>query len=294
MATTEAKPGILFTDQFDRFFRTHEAQRWSLSDVTSKLSTVDWTLVTQDQIDAVRASMLVESHNPVYMMVLLGMFRSDHEMASFIVTWGYEEFKHYAVLRTYLEVSGMVDKAELAMELDQTRAGPWGEEERQFSRIKSFTYTMLQEQVTGQFYQKFADSVEEPVLQNILRLVSGDEYRHCQYYLEKGRQELAEDNSRMKEVDDVWLKFEMPGPTFIPDYDTHVAAMGGVVSRGADNYKQILSKVKDLIGIQHMAKLALDRSYRQKIQDKWGVDLGEIARDIIKPRLPSFSLPSFR
>lgn len=227
-------------------------------------------------------------------MVLLDMFRHDHEMTSFLITWGYEEFKHYAVLKSYLETSGKVDKRELAAELDMTRAGPWGEEERTFSRIKSFTYTMLQEQVTGLFYQRFAVGIEEPSLKEILRLVSGDEYRHCQYYLEKGKQELVKDKRGMREVDEVWLTFNMPGPTFIPNYGMHLEAMGKVVPRGADNYKQILSKVVQLIGPLHMAELALDHSYRQQMQDKWGVDLGEIARDIIKPRLPSFSLPLFQ
>lgn len=290
--TVEAKPGTLFTPQFDRFFRTHETQRWSLSGIN--FGAIDKTKLTKDHVDALHAAMLVESHNPVYTLVLLDMFRHDHEMTSFLVTWGYEEFKHYAVLKSYLEASGMVDKGELTAELDQTRAGPWGEEERKFSRVRSFTYTMLQEQVTGQFYQKFSDGVEEPVLRDILRLVSGDEYRHCQYYLEKGREELAKDKRGMREVDEVWLTFNMPGPTFIPDYDKYLAAMGKVVPRGPDNYKQILSKVAQLIGPLHMAELALDHSYRQKMQDKWDFDLGEIARDIIKPRLPSFSLPSFQ
>lgn len=292
MPQIEARAGTLFTPLLDRFFRTHEEQRWSLSGI--RFDEIDRSKLTQDHVDALRATMLVESHNPVYLMVLLEKFRADHEITTFIPMWGYEEMKHYAVQRTYLESCRMVDTAELVREIDVTRAGPWGEEAMTFSRVKSFGYTMLQEQVTGQFYQVFGDGVEEPVLKGMLRLVSGDEYRHCQFYLEKAKQELAKDKKGIKELDDLWVDFNMPGQTFIPNYDRHLEAMGRVVPEGVGNFKQLVSKVVQLIGVPHTAKLALDHSYRQRMQDRWGFDLAEIARDVIKPRLPSFSLPSFQ
>lgn len=285
------KPGELISREFDKFFRTHETQRWVMGDIDFSLAPYD--KVSPLQIKAIRGALAVESHNPVYTQVLLEMNRPDHEMTSFIVTWAYEENKHYMVLRQYLLDSGKMDRDELKAELGVIRSGPWGDEERNFSRIKSFTYTTLQEQVTGFFYQKFAEGLDDaPLLKLILHLIGKDEYRHCQYYLMKAKQELAQDKGRMREVDEALLTFGMPGPTFIKNYSEYGVAMTEAIGGKGDSLKQIVLKVKDLTGLQHIVELAMDRSYRRQLEEQYGFDLGEIARDILKPRLPSFSLPS--
>ena len=134
--------GTLFSPRFDRFFRTHEKILWQFSAID--FGGIRKELLTQEDIDAVRAAMLVESHNPVYTLRLLEFFRHDHEMASFAVTWAYEEMRHYAVLRTYLEATGMVDNQELAQSLDHTRKGDWGRDTLTMSAMQNYTYTMLQ------------------------------------------------------------------------------------------------------------------------------------------------------
>ena len=271
MVETALEPGVMFTPQFDRFFRTHEKVMWDFSALD--FSTIRKDQLTQEDADALRAAMLVESHNPVYTMRILEYFRHDHEMTSFIVTWSYEEMKHYAVLRTYLEACGMVDVPELHQELDVTRAGPWGDMEMGLTNVQAYTYTMIQEQVTGRFYRAFADHTKEPLLQHILRLVSKDEYRHCQYYLDKGKKELEQDRSKLKEVDDVIANFQMPGHTFM-DPERHYTEAGlKVAPVDVSAMKETVDKIGQMTGKMHLFKLATDRGLHRKLQDEFGLDL---------------------
>lgn len=272
-STPKNPAGVLFTPHFDRFFRIHEKVMWQFNDLD--FSTLQPELLTPEDLGAVRGAMLVESHNPVYTSRILNYFRQDHELTSFVVTWAYEEMKHYAVLRAYLEATGMVNVQELAQELDETRAGLWGEEEMGFTHVQSFTYTTLQEQITGLFYKRFAETTREPLLKSILNLVSKDEYRHCQYYLEKAKMELAEDKHRMDEVDALLLRFQMPGPTFIRDYNKHSQAMMQVAQMDMSAMKETLDKVTQLTGKFHLLKLATDRSFHRKLKEEWGMDLGQ-------------------
>lgn len=268
------QPGTLISPEFDRFFRLHEKVMWQLSAVD--FSKMQPERLGDEEVEALRGAMLVESHNPVYTMRILEYYRADHEVTSFVTTWGYEEMKHYAILRTYLESSGRVDKAELARELDITRAGQWGDEETQFTRVQSFTYAMVQEQATARFYKRFADYTKEPLLEEILRMISKDEYRHCQYYLDKGKQELSLGGNRMREVDEVLLNFRMPGPTFIKDFDQFTETALKIAPIDLSAMRETTDKVAQLTGRLHVVKLAADRKYRQKMSDEWGFDVGSL------------------
>ena len=267
-------PGTLFTPRFDRFFRSHERVMWQFGAL--RFDEIQPHLVTDTDIDAIRAAMLVESHHPVYEQYLLEYFRHDHEMTSFIVTWSYEEMKHYAALRTYLEALDVVDSEDLGQELARTRSGEWGEEwhqeEQRFTLVQSYTYTMLQEQVTGLFYKRFAGVAQEPVLKELLLLIGKDEYRHCQYYLEKGQEALSQDRHLMEEVDDVLLHFQMPGPTFVENYPQHREAMLKVANLDLAALKESLDKISQLTGKLHIVRMATNSAFLRKLRDEWGID----------------------
>lgn len=262
-------PGTLFTPRFDRYFRTHEKVMWQFSAIN--FDEIQRHLITDADIEAVWAAMLVESHNPVFTQYLLEYFRHDHEMAAFIVTWSYEEMKHYGILRTYLEATGLVNVAELEQELLVTRAGPWGDVEKLFTPVQSYAYTMLQEQVTGLFYKRFAQTANEPVLKHILQLVGKDEYRHSQWYLEKGKEALAQSKGRLEEIDDVLLRFQMPGPSFMQNYEKHGQAMLKVANLDVLAMKETIDKIGQLTGRFHLLKLATNGAYLNKLRDEWGL-----------------------
>lgn len=239
-------------------------------------------LVRETDLVAVRGAMLIESHNPVYTKVLLDYFRYDHEMAAFTVLWSYEELKHYAVLRAWLEASDLVDVFALEQELEVARAGDWGQQQSEYTPLQWFTYTMLQEEITGLFYKKFAARAAEPVLRDILLLVAKDEYRHCQWYLDKAKDLVAGDKKLMEQVDEVLLKFEMPGPSFIQDFEQRYVKEMREATASPDvvGLSEVLHKVSQLTGKLHLLRLATSREYLRRLQDDWGLDAKTALRAI--------------
>jgi hypothetical protein len=257
------------TRLFGRFFVLHEQMLWSLSDIP--WDQIDRSLLDEPTIAAVRGSMLVESHNPVYASVLLAKFRNDFAVANFLALWTYEEFKHFAGLKAYLEATEFIPSETLAAELATTRAGEWVIPDR-YTDLMMATYTMVQELVTGIFYKNFAMRVQEPVLRNLLLQVGKDEYRHCQFYFEYAKQLLDADRSRLDEVDTALLEFEMPGATFIPDYDRHGLAMLAAAQPGVGAFREVLTKVGNLVGKLHLLRLAGNATYRRRLEENWGMD----------------------
>lgn len=262
-------PGQLFSPEFDRFYRTHERVMWDLGSID--FSAIQPELLTDTDIQAVRGVMLVESHNPVYTQFLLDYFRHDHEMAAFVVTWSYEELKHYLALRAYLEACGRVDAADLGAELEQTRAGALERQEKDFTPVQFAAYAMLQEQITGSFYKRFSEAAKEPVLKQLLSTIGKDEYRHCQWYLEKGKQALMQDPRRIGEVVEVLTHFTMPGPTFIQNYSDYTKAFLRSVKLDTGALRESLSKIEQLTGKLSAITSGTRVTYIRKISEGFGI-----------------------
>jgi hypothetical protein len=266
MATAASDPS---TRLFGRFFTNHERVLWKLGDIPWEQ--LDRARLDEPTLAAVRAAMLVESHNPVYASTLLGKFRHDFEATNFLAVWTYEEYKHFAGLKAYLEVADAVPPAELAKELAMTRAGEWVIPDH-YTDLMMATYAMLQELVTGIFYKNFAMHVQEPVLRTLLAETGKDEYRHCQWYFDYAKRKLDADKSRIAEVVATLLEFEMPGPSFVPDYERHGQAMLAAANPGPGAFREVVTKVSNLVGKFHALKLAGNAAYRQRIQDNWGLE----------------------
>ena len=82
--------------------------------------------------------------------------------------WGYEEFKHYTALRTYLQspaLESFVDMEDFDRELKAARSGEWGNKERGYTPLQIPFYRGVQEIFTGVFYEAWGRNTEEPVRQ---------------------------------------------------------------------------------------------------------------------------------
>lgn len=259
--------GTFITPDLQKFVEGHEKMNWKVGGINFK--GIQKGLLIQDDIDALLGSMLVESHNPVFTAGLMEYNRSDHEMTTFLSYWAYEEAKHYGVLRTYLEATEMVNPNELEDMLRETRAGVWGEEETSWTQVQTLTYTTLQEITTHIFYKRFAERTKEPVLKGMLADLGKDEMRHCQWYLKKAKQTLGEDRGhRLEEVDQILLRFRMPGTTFVPDYPKHEAAMIKAAAPGINEKRQVLGTITNIVGPIHATKLIATGAYKKKL-DQW-------------------------
>jgi hypothetical protein len=257
------------TQAFGQVFMNHERMLWLLSDVP--WDQIDRNCIDEPTLAAIRGAMLIESHNPVYASHLLMRFRNDFPMTNFLALWTYEEFKHFAGLKAYLDFAEGRPLNSVTEELVETRSGEWSLPAH-YTDLMLTTYTMVQELVTGIFYKSFAQRVREPVLRNLLAQIGRDEYRHCQFYFDYSKRLLDGDRSRLDEVDTALLEFEMPGPTFVPDFPRHSAALQAAANPGLTSFREALGKISKLVGKAHMLRLASHGVYRRRLQENWGIE----------------------
>ena len=100
--------------------------------------------------------------------------------------------------------------------------------------------------------------------------------RHCQYYFEYAKRVLDADRSRMDEIDTTLIEFEMPGPSFVPDYDRHGIAMLVAANPGPGAFREVITKISNLVGNMHVLKLAGNSAYRRRLEDNWGMDTRQL------------------
>jgi len=299
--TTNNPAGVsFFSPKFEKFWRIHERVMQPLTGENGfDFGTIQKDKLNQTDIGGVMAAMHVESHNPVYTEELQRKFRHDFEMAAFIGTWSYEEMKHFYVLHEYALESGLVDPNELAAELEITRAGPWGEDVRRYTEPQIYTYTMIQEQGTGRLYYLSAKQTEEPLLKRVYNYLSGDEYRHCEFYLYKGKQAIEKNPGVVPEMVEAAIQFEFPGPGFVYKYPEKKQALNEAAKPSIKDVASVVGRVGELFGTQRMIEIALDPANRRAFEEKYHVDIiqilresaGQAIKDALRSRLPFFSFP---
>lgn len=277
----------LITPAFDKYYRNHERMRWEVSDIP--FDQIDRDLVTADQVAAVRWAMLIESHNPVVTADLLTYYRLDHEGAADAIVWGYEEFKHYLVERTYLQspaLADLVDLEDLDRELTATRAGEWGNKERGYTPLQVPIYRGIQEVATARYYYALARHTEEPVLKGLATLIAKDEVRHSEREFDKADVEWFKmpRTQALEQADEVLLGLDMPGLTFIPDYQKYKEPVRRATGIGVVDVVIVLKKISALVGKAHMLDLARRREFRDKVMGDYNLDPGEVVRQFVLGR----------
>lgn len=186
--------------------------RWSVErDV--RWDAIDAALArTQPEIlAALRDAALIEAYHPVNLAGLLAETWEDVDAGVVFSLELYEGFKHFHVLRRYLDAVGH----EPAITDDEIVAGrraglaiPHDPNEGLVERLVEF---MLSEHLAGYFFRRLADQAAEPVLAGILALVADDEVRHAQSASDLLEKRLAADPSLAARVLDAAVAFHHYG-----------------------------------------------------------------------------------
>lgn len=165
-------------------------QQWSIE-------SLNWAelrpeLLTAEDRSAVRFITLVEDHIPGYLAYFLQAFPLtgaeleiddfcfNREYFRFLIGWANDEDQHALALTRYQIEAEVSTPHDLAAELA-------AEGRKQFSLpyerpIQAFAYTLVQEKATQLFYQRFNNSISEPVLGDLLNRLARDESRHFAFY----------------------------------------------------------------------------------------------------------------
>ena len=213
-ATTSGAPRRLYA----RHAEAADRGRWSVErDV--RWGAIDAALArTQPEIlAALRDAALIEAYHPVNLAALLAETWDDVDAGVVFSLELYEGFKHFHVLRGYLEAVGhappLTDddilasrRAALAESARSAAAG--GAEAGLVERLVEF---MLSEHLASYFFRRLAEQAAEPVLAELLSLIADDEVRHAQSASDLLEKRLAADPSLASRVLDAAMGFRHYG-----------------------------------------------------------------------------------
>jgi acyl-[acyl-carrier-protein] desaturase len=268
------------------FYRTHERQSWSLTDLIEiRPEDIAVDHLQETDLYVVESAMLVESNNPDYVANLLDYFQADEHACDVIVMWAIEEWKHYYALRDYLA------KVQTALALRSAATGEsparlreiveaalsekvggvreashanWGVP-MHYLPVQVVANTTLQEFVTAEFYRNHAGQTREPVLARIETLLAKDETRHEMFYESKMRDILALHPEQRPLAIEALKEFGMPGAYLLEHYDERRAAMERaafptLAARRAA-FKRLFGKLQRMVGREDAVRVLAEGDY---------------------------------
>lgn len=168
------------TSDYHKFASTTEVNRWNVE------NDIDWNNINKDLarsqpevLAALRDAALIESYHPMSTLATIQLFIDDVDAASILQVEQFEGFRHFWVLRRYLDAVGFEPKI--------TDEEIIGHRTRNFESVKytekdkiqvliNFTWS---EHFAGYFFKRLEKVVKEPVLRSLMQKISADEFRHA-------------------------------------------------------------------------------------------------------------------
>jgi acyl-[acyl-carrier-protein] desaturase len=181
-------------------------------------------------------NLLTEDNLPSYHREIAMNFSMDGPWGFWVNRWTAEENRHGIALRDYLVVTRAVDPVELeTLRVEQVTRGfsPGQNQQGDLfaeSLFDSVIYVTFQELATRVSHRNTGKACNEPIADQLLQRVSGDENLHMIFYrdVSEAGLEIAP-NQAMKSLHRVLRNFKMPGYT-VPEFRRKavVIAVGGV------------------------------------------------------------------
>jgi hypothetical protein len=155
-------------------FRRLEIVRWTLDEIP--FHEVDKSLVSKETLVFLRVNCLMELSSLYATRMFLRDFREMPDFCQFTSIWYYEEMKHYLVLREYLKLFDQApDETDFTTLDTELPASPWP---------PTLALHYCGELRLGMWYGRWSQEMNEPVLSQIYRHISNDEFRHAGCYKE--------------------------------------------------------------------------------------------------------------
>ena len=181
-------------------------------------------------------NLLTEDNLPSYHREIAMNFGMDGAWGQWVNRWTAEENRHGIALRDYLVVTRAVDPVALeTLRLEQVTRGfsPGQNQQGDLfaeSLFDSVIYVSFQELATRVSHRNTGKACNEPIADQLLQRVSGDENLHMIFYrdVSDAGLEIAP-NQAMKSLHRVLRNFKMPGFT-VPEFRRKavIIAVGGV------------------------------------------------------------------
>ena len=159
-----------------------------------------------DLLAALRDAALIESYHPLNLSRLLRATLDDIDAGVVFSLELYEGFKHFHVLRRYLDVIGYepsITDAELVA-IRQSQAEIELSAGELIPRLVEF---MLSEHLAHYFFRRLGEQAEDHVLAELLSRIAADEVRHAQSASDLIAKRIAADPTVIPQVLDAALDF---------------------------------------------------------------------------------------
>jgi hypothetical protein len=185
---------LLFPSLYDRL----ERARWDFKDID--FSAIDKTKVDELMLHDIKHICLTEMGSVPATSMFMRDFNKDIDFLRFIATWSFEEGKHSLALQRWLEGVGVeIPEQQLASVNIDFEPAPW---------IETLTMHFLGEQRLGLWYGVVSgkapgatrEPIAEPVLRQILALMTEDEWRHAGCYFSFLKEAVEENPAYLENV----------------------------------------------------------------------------------------------
>ena len=165
-------------------------KHWRLQDVA--WDRFDPARVDPDVVPLVKAAAMVERNGTDYATYLHRVFHDDPDFSAAAANWAVEEVQHGDALGRWASLADPAWDYEAAFA--RYRAGYRinldAEASIRGSRTGELIARCMVETGTSSYYTALAEASDEPVLQQICRLIAADEYRHFKLFYDHMRRYL--------------------------------------------------------------------------------------------------------
>ena len=156
----------------------------------------DPTKVDPNIVPLVKAAAMVERNGTDYGLYLNNIFADDPDFRRAADNWAVEEVQHGEALGRW---AMLADPGwDFAQAFARYRSGyrlPLGAtESKRGSRTGELIARCMVETGTSSYYTALAEGTEEPVLQQVCRLIAADEFRHFKLFYDHMRRYLKREN----------------------------------------------------------------------------------------------------
>ena len=172
-------------------------KHWRLEDVA--WDRFDPSQVDPDIVPLVKAAAMVERNGTDYAVYLGRVFQDDPDFRAATDNWAVEEVQHGDALGRW---AMLADPGwDFAAAFDRYRAGyklPLDADASvRGSRTGELIARCMVETGTSSYYTALAEATQEPVLQQVCKLIAADEYRHFKLFYDHMKRYLAREDLSM-------------------------------------------------------------------------------------------------
>jgi hypothetical protein len=172
-------------------------KHWHIDDVA--WDRFDPARIDPAMVPLVKAAAIVERNGTDYAVYLKNVFRDDPAFCAAADSWAVEEVQHGDALGRW---ASMADAGwDYAASFERYRTGYALPLEAEQSVRGSLTGELIArccvETGTSSYYTALADATDEPVLQQVCRLIAADEYRHFKLFYDHMKRYLSREQIGM-------------------------------------------------------------------------------------------------